>query len=335
MSSQESHSLLADANGARGLGAEELVELLRLMCLARAFDSTLPDLYTSGLLRGSGHAAIGQEAAAVGACSALRPDDVLTSTHRGHGHVIAKGGNVRRMMAELIGREDGYCRGKGGSMHIADFSSGILGANGIVGGGLGIAAGAALSEQLRGSDRVALCFFGEGAINQGVFHGVANIAAIWRLPLVLLCENNQFAMSARVGEMTAVTDLADRAAAYAFPGMTVDGMDVLAVREATLKAVERARSGAGPSLVVASCYRFMGHFSGDTMKYRSRDEAEPWLRRDPIIAFRDRLLEAGALTEETFDALEDSVRGDVEDALAWAKSRPTPSPEQAWEDLHA
>src|SRR5438105_6962655 len=198
------------------------VEVLRRMMLIRAFDSLLPDLYTRGLIRGSSHAAIGQEAVAVGACAALAPADYITSTHRGHGHVIAKGGDVNRMMAELLGREDGYCRGKGGSMHIADFSIGMLGANGIVGGGFGLAAGAALSAQLRRSGQVALCFFGDGAINQGAFHGVANLAGIWSLPLILVCENNQFAMSARAESLIAGNDPAARAAGYGFPGVLVD-----------------------------------------------------------------------------------------------------------------
>jgi pyruvate dehydrogenase E1 component alpha subunit len=192
--------------------------MLERMLLIRAFDSKLPDLYTRGLIRGSAHAAIGQEAVAVGACAALRGDDLITSTHRGHGHAIAKGADVRLMMAELLGRADGYCKGKGGSMHIADFSIGMLGANGIVGGGFGIAGGAALACQVLREDRVVLCFFGDGAINQGVFHEVTNMAALWRLPLVLLCENNQFAMSARIAEMSAVQDLALRANAYGIPG---------------------------------------------------------------------------------------------------------------------
>ena len=232
------------------------VEMLRRMVLIRAFDSLLPDLYTKELIRGSSHAAIGQEAVAVGACAALAPDDYITSTHRGHGHTIAKGGDVNRMMAELMGREDGYCRGKGGSMHIADFSIGMLGANGIVGGGLGIAAGAALSAQMRRSGQVALCFFGDGAINQSSFHGVANLAGIWNLPLILLCEDNRFAMSGRAELMIAGGDPVMRAQAYGFPGVSVDGMDVLAVKAAVAEARTRALAGDGPTLVVAACYRF-------------------------------------------------------------------------------
>jgi len=311
----------------------ELVAMLERMLLIRAFDSMLPDLYTRGLVRGSTHAAIGQEAVAVGACSALRADDYITSTHRGHGHVIAKGGDVKRMMAELFGRVDGYCRGKGGSMHIADFSIGMLGANGIVGGGFGLAAGAALAIQVRAADQIALCFFGEGAINQGAFHEVANIAAIWKLPLILLCENNHFAMSARVSTMTSIKDLARRADAYGFPGRTVDGMDAVTVRAAVAEAAARARSGEGPSLLVATCYRFAGHFSGDLMQYRRTDEASPWHERDPIRVLADRLSDAGALDAAALRKLQEDAEGAVSEAVAFAEASPLPEPAEAWADV--
>jgi TPP-dependent pyruvate/acetoin dehydrogenase alpha subunit len=314
---------------------DALVEMLRRMQLIRAFDSRLPALYTSGLVRGSTHAALGQEAVAVGACAALDPGDYVTSTHRGHGHAIAKGASVRRMMAELLGRRDGYCRGKGGSMHIADFSIGMLGANGIVGGGFGIAAGAALSASIRGTGEVALCFFGEGALNQGAFHELSNIAAIWDLPLVLVCENNQFAMSARVADMTSVQPLARRADAYGFPGSDVDGMDALAVRAAVLEAVVRARSGAGPSLVVATCYRYAGHFSGDLMSYRHAAEADDWLSRDPIRSFANWLVEHQIVTREQIDVSERDAEAAIDDALEFAESSPLPDPAEAWEDVYA
>ena len=315
--------------------AEKQVEMLRRMQLIRAFDSMLPDLYTRQLIRGSSHAAIGQEAVAVGACAALATDDYITSTHRGHGHTIAKGGDVKRMMAELLGREDGYCRGKGGSMHIADFSIGMLGANGIVGGGFGLAGGAALSAQLRGSGQVALCFFGDGAFNQGAFHEVSNLSAIWRLPLILLCENNQFAMSARVEQMVSVRDLTRRAEAYGFPGVSVDGMDVMAVHDAVTKARLRARHDEGPTLIVATCYRFVGHFSGDTQRYRTRDEIQPWLERDPISSQRRRLVESAILTEDAADELEQEAKRAVEAALQFAIASPWPAAEEAWEDVYA
>lgn len=309
--------------------------MLRRMQLIRAFDSMLPDLYTRQLIRGSSHAAIGQEAVAVGACAALATEDYITSTHRGHGHTIAKGGDVKRMMAELLGREDGYCRGKGGSMHIADFSIGMLGANGIVGGGFGLAGGAALSAQLRGSGQVALCFFGDGAVNQGAFHEVSNLSAIWKLPLILLCENNQFAMSARVEQMVSVRDLTRRAEAYGFPGVGVDGMDVMAVHDAVAGARTRARQDEGPTLIVATCYRFVGHFSGDTQRYRTRDEIQPWLERDPIGIHQRRLVDSGLLTADAADELEQEAKRAVEAALEFAVASPWPAAEEAWEDLYA
>lgn len=305
------------------------------MCLIRAFDRRLPRLYDSGKIRGSSHAAIGQEAVAAGACAALQEGDYITSTHRGHGHALARGAEANRMMAELLGRSSGYCRGKGGSMHIADFSIGMLGANGVVGGGIGIAAGAALTAQLRGTDQVALCFFGDGAINQGAFHGVANMAAIWRLPLVLLCENNHFAMSARVEQMTAVKDLALRATAYGFPGANVDGMDVIAVHNAVRTAVDRARSGDGPSLIVADCYRFMGHFSGDTLVYRTTEETEQWLARDPIKAFAGRIALEDGVSQEAIEEIKAGAEQAIDAALVWAEQQPLPDPAEAWEDVDA
>jgi acetoin:2,6-dichlorophenolindophenol oxidoreductase subunit alpha len=319
-------------SGEGGTGA--MLELYERMCLVRAFDARLAELYTKGLVRGSTHAALGQEASAVGACAALAPGDLITSTHRGHGHAIAKGADVRRMMAELLGRASGYCRGKGGSMHIADFGIGMLGANGIVGGGLGIAGGAALTSSLKRDGRVTLCFFGEGAANQGAFHEVANLAGIWRLPLVLFCENNRYAMSADVGSMLAGGDIAARAAGYGFPGVTVDGMDVLAVRDAVARAARRARSGEGPSLVVADCFRYAGHFSGDLMRYIPDDEMEQWQGRDPVEGFAARLLAEGA-TDAELAAAREAASAAVQDALDWALAQPLPAPEEAEEDLFA
>ena len=295
----------AAANGAdalTGRAPQFLSEMLRRMLLIRAFDSKLPSLYTEGLVRGSSHASIGQEAVAVGACFALQKTDYVTSTHRGHGHTIAKGGDVKRMMAELLGRTAGYCRGKGGSMHIADFSIGMLGANGIVGGGIGIAAGAALSATLRGSGQVALCFFGEGAMNQGVMLECGNMAALWKLPLILLCENNQFAMSTRPDEGIAVANPVERALGLGIPGKKVDGMDVLAVFDSVNDAAACARNGSGPTFIEAVCYRYEGHFSGDTLKYRSKDERREWNGKDPIRQLRARLEEAKLLSAD--EALE-------------------------------
>jgi pyruvate dehydrogenase E1 component alpha subunit len=312
-----------------------LSEMLRRMLVIRAFDSLLPSLYTKGQVRGSSHAAIGQEAVAVGACFALQPTDYITSTHRGHGHAIAKGADTKKMMAELLGKRDGYCRGKGGSMHIADFSIGMLGANGIVGGGLGIAAGAALSSQLQQNHRVTVCFFGEGALNQGVFSEVANIAAIWELPLVLLCENNQYEMSARVSDMVSVPELSQRAAGFGFPGVSVDGMDVLSVYDAAVKAVAWARDGHGPSLVVATCYRLEGHFSGDTQSYRTKEEIQGWWERDPVEAFARNLLELAVLTPDQVGALRAQASREVDEALEFAIKSEPPDPGELYEDVYA
>jgi TPP-dependent pyruvate/acetoin dehydrogenase alpha subunit len=322
-------------NALRGRNPERLIEMLQRMMLIRAFDSTLPHLYTEGLVRGSSHASIGQEAVAVGACFALEPTDLITSTHRGHGHTIAKGGDVKRMMAELLGRADGYCHGKGGSMHISDFSIGMLGANGIVGAGIGIATGAALSALMRGSNQVVLCFFGDGAVNQGVFLECGNMAALWKLPLVLLCENNQFAMSSRPKETTSVPKLAQRAAAFGIPGMQVDGMNVLAVFDAVSDAVSRARQGSGPSFIEALCYRYEGHFSGDALKYLSKDERAVWTQRDPINDLRERLVGAQLLSNTEADDLARAAEQLVDEALQFAIASPQPDPSAAWEDLYA
>ena len=315
--------------------ARDLIEMLRQMMLIREFDSRLAGLYTRGLIRGSSHPATGQEAVAVGTCAALRDDDYITSTHRGHGHAIAKGAEPKRMMAELLGRSDGYCHGKGGSMHIADFSVGMLGANGIVGGGIGLAGGAALSSRLRGEDRVAVCFFGDGALNKGVFHEVSNMAGVWKLPLVLLCENNQYAMSARVDRMTCVTDLERRADAFGFPSTTVDGMDPVAVRAGVAEAVAHGREGGGASFVVATCYRFDGHFSGDTMRYRSPAEGQSWRERDPLITFRARLIAEGVLDEAAADLLQQMTRDEIDAAIEFAIDSPLPDTAEAWKHVLA
>jgi TPP-dependent pyruvate/acetoin dehydrogenase alpha subunit len=314
---------------------ELLIEILRRMLLIRAFESQLPVLSTQSLIRGSSHACIGQEAAAVGACFALQPSDYVTSTHRGHGHTIAKGGNVKFMMAELLGRADGCCHGKGGSMHIADFSIGMLGANGIVGSGIGIATGAALSSAILESHQVVLCFFGEGAINQGILLECGNMAALWKLPLVLLCENNQFSMSTRPNDVTAVRELSRRAEGLGIPGTTVDGMDVLAVFEAVSAAVRGARSGSGPVFVEALCYRLEGHFLGDGLKYRSKDELALWHAKDPISNWRDRLIGAGILTASDTVRLTQETEDEVSQAVEFAKASPPPDPKAAWDDLYA
>jgi pyruvate dehydrogenase E1 component alpha subunit len=317
------------------LGPARLVDMLRMMLRIREFDQRALELYREGVMRGTTHPYIGMEAVAVGACAALRPGDRITSTHRGHGHCLAKGGDPRLMMAELLGRAAGYCKGKGGSMHIADVDAGILGANGIVGGGVGLATGAALASRLAGRDDVAVCFFGDGALNQGIFHEAANLAAIWHLPVVYVCENNQYAMSARADRFTSVPDPAVRATAYGFPGASCDGMDVLAVYAAVGSAVARARAGQGPSLVVCVTYRYLGHHVGDPLNYRDKAEVETWRAKDPIERLRGVLLERRAITAADVDAMRADVEREIADAVAFAKASPEPDPSTLTEDVYA
>jgi pyruvate dehydrogenase E1 component alpha subunit len=313
----------------------QLRGMLRTMLMIRAFDQRALELYREGVMRGTTHPYIGMEAVAVGACATLRREDRVTSTHRGHGHCLAKGGDPRLMMAELLGRATGYCKGKGGSMHIADVDAGMLGANGIVGGGIGLATGAALAARLAGRDDVSLCFFGDGALNQGILHEAANLAAIWKLPVVYVCENNQYAMSARADRFTSVPDPAVRATAYGFPGTGCDGMDVLAVYREVGRAVARARAGEGPSLVVCVTYRYMGHHVGDPLNYRDKAEVEQWRARDPIERFEQLLVGRRVMTAGDVDALRAEVEREIEEAVAFAKASPEPAAATLAEDVYA
>ena len=317
------------------LSPAQLVDMLRMMMRIRQFDQRALELYREGVMRGTTHPYIGMEAVAVGTCAALRPADRITSTHRGHGHCLAKGGDPRLMMAELLGKAAGYCKGKGGSMHIADVEAGILGANGIVGGGMGLATGAALATKLGGGDEVAICFFGDGALNQGIFHEAANMAAIWRLPVVYVCENNQYAMSARADLFTSVPDPSVRAAGYGFPGLSCDGMDALAVYATVGGAVARARAGGGPSLVVCVTYRYLGHHVGDPLNYRDKAEVEAWRTKDPIERLRGVLVERRVLTAADADAVRAEVEREIDDAVAFAKASPEPDPSTLAEDVYA
>ena len=326
---------MAIATEAPALTKEQMLQMYRQMWEIRRFDSRALELYREGQMRGTTHPYIGMEAVGVGVCAALRPDDTITSTHRGHGHCIAKGGDIKQMMAELLGKETGYCRGKGGSMHIADVDRGILGANGIVGGGMGIATGAALSSKVLGTDRANVCFFGDGALNQGVLHEACNLSAIWKLPVIFVCENNQYAMSARADRFTSVPDPSVRAVAYGIPGVSVDGMDILAVHRAATEAVARARAGDGPSFIVATTYRYFGHHVGDPLNYRDKAEVDEWRKKDPIAAFKAYLLEQGVLDEAEAERIEQDVVARVEEAIEFARSSPDPSPEILMEDIYA
>ena len=316
---------------------DQMLWMYRKMVEIRQFEEAAGTLYQSGQLPGFLHLYIGEEATAVGVCAHLEDADYITSTHRGHGHLIAKGGKRDRMMAELFARTTGYCKGKGGSMHIADKATGILGANGVVGAGIPLAAGAGLSAKLRGTQQVAVSFFGDGATNQGVFHETLNLAAVWDLPVVFVCENNRFGMGTPQHEHQRVEDIAVRAPAYDMPGVTVDGNDVLKVYDAAQEAVTRAREGGGPTLLNCDTYRFRGHHIGDPgTSYRDREEVQEQERkRDPIRRLAAVLTEKEGVTEAQLSAIEAELAKDLEDALAFAKSSPEPLPEDALEDLYA
>jgi pyruvate dehydrogenase E1 component alpha subunit len=313
-------------------------EMYRKMRLIRRFEERVVQLVNANEIAGTTHEYIGEEAVAVGICSALQGDDVITSTHRGHGHIIAKGGDPRRMMAELFGRVTGYNRGKGGSMHIADLALGIYGANGMVAGGVPIAAGAAFASRIRKSGIVAVAFFGDGGANQGVLHETMNLAGIWQLPMIFVCENNLYAVSTPSSATTAGPGIAVRAAGYGFPGETVDGMDVQAVYQAAVGACERARAGQGPSLLECRCYRFHGHFTAEKalqLKYRTEEEIDSWKARDPLPAWASRLESDGILPSAEREEVDQSVEALLEEAVTFARSSPWPAIEEALEHMYA
>jgi len=319
------------------LDERKMVELYQTMLRIRRFEEKVMDLYARQMITGIVHLYIGEEAIAAGVCANLRRDDYITSTHRGHGHCIAKGGELRYMMAELFGRTTGYCRGKGGSMHIANIELGILGANGIVGAGMPIAGGAGLSIKMRGTDQVAVSFFGDGGCNQGSFHESLNLAAAWKLPVIFICENNQYAISTAQRRVGAVEDYYLRKASYGIEGCKVDGNDVLAVYEAANETVERARRGGGPSLIECKTYRWRGHYEGEadrTYTYRAKEEIEGWMKKCPIDRFKKLLLEKGMLKESDFNAFEEGVSRELKEAIEFAKGSPEPEFEDALTGLY-
>ena len=305
------------------------------MLTIRFFEEKVFELYGQNLVPGTIHLYAGEEAVAVGVCANLRKDDYITSTHRGHGHCIAKGARLDKTMAEILGRKTGYCKGKGGSMHIADFSIGMLGATAVVGAGIPIAAGAGLSVKLRATDQVVACFFGDGASNQGTFHEAVNLAAVWQLPVLFVCENNLYAMGTRQSRVMVVENIADRAAAYGIPGVVTDGNDVLAVYDAAQTAVERARRGEGPTLIECKTYRQKGHSRFDPAAYRPKQEVETWLSRDPIARLQTRLLETGVLTQAEIEQLSHKTKTAVDEATKFAVDSPFPDPSEALEDVYA
>jgi TPP-dependent pyruvate/acetoin dehydrogenase alpha subunit len=311
----------------------ENIELLRQMIRIRVFELTMEKLFLAGKLPGFLHVYIGEEAVAVGACSCLTDKDYITSTHRGHGHAIAKGAHTDQMAAELFGKRTGYCKGKGGSMHVVNFEIGMLGANGIVGGGFGIAVGAGIAANHFQEKQVAICFFGDGASNKGEFHEAMNIASVLKLPVIFLCENNHYAQFTSSSYSVSVNNVADRAPAYNMPGMIIDGNDVLAVRREVMLAVDRARSGEGPTLIEAKTYRWRGHFVGDPMVYRSEEELEAWKAYCPIKRLETYLLDGGSTTQETIANIWAEMESEMEAAVKFAEESPFPEPEEALEDL--
>lgn len=312
-----------------------LAEMFRKMTLVREFELRAIEERRAGLIPGFIHSCVGQEATAVGACLALKPDDVITSTHRGHGHLIAKGGDPLYMMAELAARSPGYCLGRGGSLHMADFNLGILGANGIVAGGIPIAVGAGLAFKMRSEERLALAFFGDGAVNEGAFHEAANLAGVWKLPVIFFCENNLYGEGTPQSQQASIVDLALRAEGYGFPGVIVDGNDVLAVYEAVNKAAEQARSGQGPTFIEAKTYRQRGHYEGDPQIYRSVEEIQEWKAKDPIPTFRKWLIDSGKFQEGDLEEIQGSVFQVLDAAVAFAKSAAIPEPIDALQGVYA
>jgi len=310
--------------------------LYRTMVTIRLFEEKVGELFTAARIHGAVHLYLGQEAVATGACAALEAKDYITSTHRGHGHCIAKGGRLDLMLAEIFGKATGYCKGKGGSMHIADLDAGILGANGIVGGGIPIATGAALACRLQRNGRVVLCFFSDGASNEGSFHESLNLASVLTLPVIFLCENNQWAVSTPASRSIPIENVADRSTGYGMPGVVVDGCNPLAVHQVVQEAAARARSGQGPTLIEAKTYRWEGHYKGDPQTYRSRQEVEEWRRdRDPIVLFQRRLETDGLMDEEGARRIQQDVQKAIESAVDYAETSPEPGPELLYADLFA
>ena len=312
-----------------------VIKFYKTMTKIRAFEKNIESLSLNGEIPGFVHLYIGEEAIATGVCANLTDRDYIESTHRGHGHTIAKGADINRMMAEIFGRETGFCRGKGGSMHIADFNVGMLGANGVVGGGYNLAVGAALAIKYQKRKDVSVVFFGDGASNRGTFHEAANFASVFELPVIFVCENNQWASTTPYRTTTSVENIADRAVGYNMPGVIVDGNDVFKVYEAAKKAVERARQGQGPTLIEAKTYRIKGHFVGDPEKYRTKEEVkEQFDKNDPIKNFEEKVLDKKLMTREEMDKIKAAADKSLEEAMKYAKDSPFPDPSELYEDLY-
>ncbi len=319
----------------REYSPEKLKEALHKMYLIRRFEEGAEESYMRGLIHGTMHLSIGQEASAMGICLPLEENDMIGSTHRGHGHCIAKGADIGRMFAEFFGKETGYCKGRGGSMHIADVSKGNLGANGIVGGGIPIAVGAALSAKKQKNGKVVISFFGDGANNEGAFHEALNMASVWKLPVVFVCENNGYGMSTSTKRSTAVENIADRAVAYNMPGVIVDGNNLSDVAEAAHEAIERARRGEGPTLIENKTYRLRGHSKSDRNRYRTKEEIEDWAtNRDPIARFETDLKTYGFITDAEIETIRTNVEKEIADAIEFAKNSPSPDLSNLTRDVY-
>ena len=316
---------------------DSLLQMYCEMLKIRVFEERLDELFGRGILPRHSHLYIGEEAVAAGVCTQLKEDDFITSTHRGHGHVIAKGAEIKFMMAELYGKKTGYCKGKGGSMHIADMELGILGANGIAGGGLPIAVGAAMSAKWRGTDQVAVCFFGDGASNNGTFHESINLASVHKAPVVFICENNLYGISVGQNKHQAIKDISIRAKSYNLPGVTVDGNDIIEVYSAAAKAIKRARAGEGPTLVECKTYRIRGHHEGDPNqggRYRDKKDIEAWKKKDPLKRLSDKLISDKVLTKKKLAELEKAASAEIDEAVNYANESPFPALEEIYEDVY-
>lgn len=310
-------------------------EALEKMWRTRVFEEAVDDLFARGLMHGTMHLSIGQEATAIGATMALRNDDQITSTHRGHGHSIGKNADINKMMAELLAKENGYCKGRGGSMHIADMETGNLGANGIVAGGTTIATGAALSNKMQGSDRVAVCFHGDGAVGEGAWHEALTLAAMWDLPVVFITENNKYGMSMNSEYAYKVENISEKAAGFGIPGVTVDGNDIKEVYSAVSEAVERARRGEGPTLVEAKTYRWKGHSKSDKNLYRTKEEIESWRLKDPIARYSHEVLESGLLTQDELNSIQDAARNVIKESVKYGMQGEDPKVEEILKGVYA
>lgn len=322
----------------KGYNKKQLSNFYETMYRMRRFEEEVFEFYKQGLMPGLAHLYLGEEAIATGVCAALKEDDYIGSTHRGHGHLVARGADIDRMMAEILGKKDGYSKGKGGSMHIMALDKGILGANGIVGAEIPIATGAAYSSKFFKTNQVAISFFGDAASNQGTFHESINMAAAWKLPIVYIIENNLYGISVDIRDVINTVDIADRAKAYGIPGIVVDGMDVIAVYEESLKAIERARKGEGPSIIECKTYRWQGHHVGDPATYRERrdpDEKNKWVAKCPVKCFKEDAIDQKVMTKKEFDTIETKIEDEIQAAVKFAKENPYPDVSEAFTDIFA